>query len=245
MNPEKAQGLEGRLVVWINHRDGERCAGCGAGLDAGQFIQISREKGLRCLRCVGLTDLVFLGSGDAALTRRATAFSSRNAVVVKFSRRRKRNERQGILVEAGAIEKARESCLQDEARREVARRKRQARELVADEEYKKAFREEILRVFPSCPPEEAGEIARHACEKYSGRVGRSAAAREFDEEAIVLAVRARIRHRYTDYDELLADGLGVAEARGEVRGIIDRIDSAWRSAPPAGSPGPGEGAPRP
>lgn len=41
--------------------------------------------------------LVFLGAGDAALTRRAKAASGLSAVVVRFSRG-KRYERQGILV---------------------------------------------------------------------------------------------------------------------------------------------------
>ena len=59
-------------VVWISHKDGERCAGCGAELGAGRFIQISRETGIRCMNCAGYGDLVFLASGDAALTRRAT-----------------------------------------------------------------------------------------------------------------------------------------------------------------------------
>jgi hypothetical protein len=50
------------------------------------------------------------------------------------------------------------------------------------------------------------QIAEHACRKYSGRVGRSAAAKQFDEQAIQLAVVAHIRHRYIRYDELLFKG---------------------------------------
>jgi hypothetical protein len=73
----------GRPVVWISHKDGERCTVCGTKLRSGNFIRIARDTGIRCLTCPGLSDLVFLGSGDAALTRRAVAFSSRKAVVVK------------------------------------------------------------------------------------------------------------------------------------------------------------------
>ncbi len=60
-----------------------------------------------CMRCAGMDHLVFLPAGDAALTRRARASSELSAVVVRFSRSRKRYERQGILVEAAALEHAR------------------------------------------------------------------------------------------------------------------------------------------
>ncbi len=59
--------------------------------------------GPACLRCVGLDDLEFLPAGDALLTRRAKAKSARSAVVVRFSRSRRRYERQGLLVEAEAL----------------------------------------------------------------------------------------------------------------------------------------------
>ena len=39
-------------------------------------------------------------------------------------------------------------------------------------------------------------MAKHACEKYSGRVGRSAAAKSFDATAIDLAVKAHVRHTH-------------------------------------------------
>jgi len=51
-------------------------------------------------------DLEFLPSGDAALTRRATKASQLSAVVVRWSTRRNRYERQGILAEPAAIEQA-------------------------------------------------------------------------------------------------------------------------------------------
>jgi hypothetical protein len=215
-------------VVWISHKDGERCAGCGDELGSGRFIQINRESGIRCMKCAGFEDLVFLSSGDAALTRRATALSTRHAVVVKFSRARKRNERQGVLVEEQAVERAKAACDIDEASRAVGREKRRVRDRKLDEVYKGRFAGEIRRLFPGCPPDEAREIALHACEKCSGRVGRSAAAKDFETEAITLAVRARIRHRYTPYDQLLAQGLSVAEARLEIRDELERVCLEWR-----------------
>jgi hypothetical protein len=215
-------------VVWISHRDGERCAGCGDELGTGRFVQINRDSGIRCMKCAGFGDLIFLASGDAALTRRATALSTRHAVVVKFSRARKRNERQGILVEEQAVERAKAACDGDEGSRSAVREKRRVHDRKLDEVYKGRFAGEIMRLFPGCPLEEAREIALHACEKYSGRVGRSAGAKDFEAEAITLAVRARIRHRHTIYDKLLAQGHSVAGARLEIRDDLERVCLEWR-----------------
>jgi hypothetical protein len=59
--------------------------------------------GPACLRCVGLDGLEYLPAGDALLTRRAKAKSTQYAVVVRFSRTRRRYERQGLLVEPQAL----------------------------------------------------------------------------------------------------------------------------------------------
>jgi hypothetical protein len=64
------------------------------------------DPGPACMRCVGLDDLEFLGAGDALLTRRAKAKSTRCAVVVRFSKTRRRYERQGLLVEPQALAEA-------------------------------------------------------------------------------------------------------------------------------------------
>ena len=58
------------------------------------------------MNCVGFGDLVYLPAGDANLTRRVKAKSQRTAVVVRFSRSRKRYERQGLLVEEAAFNAA-------------------------------------------------------------------------------------------------------------------------------------------
>lgn len=79
-------------AAWTCHR----CGGTGALLMMG-------NPGPACLRCVGLDDLAFLPAGDALLTRRAKAKSARYAVVVRFSRSRRRYERQGLLVEPQAL----------------------------------------------------------------------------------------------------------------------------------------------
>lgn len=69
------------------------------------------NRGALCLSCADLDHLVFLPSGDAALTRRARKHSTLVAVVLKWSRARKRYERQGLLVEAQALEMAEKECL--------------------------------------------------------------------------------------------------------------------------------------
>ena len=66
-----------------------------------------------CLHCADLDHLVFLPRGNAALTRRASKHSTLRAVVVQFSRTRKRYERQGVLVEEAALERAEQECLAD------------------------------------------------------------------------------------------------------------------------------------
>ena len=80
-----------------------KCHRCGGG----EGLLIMETPGPLCLACAGLDDLEYLPSGDALLTRRAKARSERHAVVVRFSRTRKRYERQGILVEPQALREVR------------------------------------------------------------------------------------------------------------------------------------------
>ncbi len=219
---------EDRAVVWITHKGEECCADCGAEIFRGAFIQITRETGIRCLECAGFAGLVFLPSGDPALTRRATALSTCVATVVKFSKTRKRNERQGVLVEETAFEAAKRECGADASLREAQRHRRRIRDEAADRTYIARFAEKILELYPSCPPSDADAIARHACEKHSGRVGRTAAAKQLDPKAIALAVRAYIRHRYTTYDDLLAEGHEPFDARPQVAQQVNEILCDWK-----------------
>jgi len=76
-----------------------KCHRCGG---TGGFL-VMENPGPACLSCVGLGDLEFLPAGDALLTRRVKAKSARHAVVVRFSRTRRRYERQGLLVEPQAL----------------------------------------------------------------------------------------------------------------------------------------------
>ncbi len=91
-------------VVFEILRDSQRSE-WGAELPRGSFLTMEGEQAL-CLSCARMGDLEFLPAGDTALTRRATKYSGRTGVVVRFSRSRGRYERQGILVEEPALEKA-------------------------------------------------------------------------------------------------------------------------------------------
>ncbi len=98
----------------------------------------------------------------------------------------------------------------------------------ADARYVEQFAKRIGSLYPGCPRKEAVAVATRACEKHSGRVGRTAAAKEFDADAIDLAVRAHIRHAHTRYDRLLAQGWERDEARAATTPDVDRVVGRWQ-----------------
>jgi hypothetical protein len=214
------------VVFWIV-RD-SACAECGEALGKGRFLHMEGERPL-CLSCADLAHLVFLERGNTALTRRATRHSTLHAVVVRFSRARKRYERQGVLVEEAALAKAEAECLSDADARDAARERAATRLVELDAAYVEAFARRVGQLFPGCPRSARQAIAEHACQKYSGRVGRSAAAKELDVEPVELAVRAHIRHAHTPYDRLLAHGADRADARREVTSQVEAVLSRWSS----------------
>lgn len=205
------------------------CGECGSVLDRHAWISLAGERGALCLACADLDHLVFLPAGDVALTRRARKHSALAAVVLKWSRARKRYERQGLLVEDGALARAEIECLGDADARARARDREAARRAETDREHVERFARRVRDLFPSCPPGAELAIARHACLKYSGRVGRSAAAKALDEKAVLLAVAAHVRHVETGYDALLAAGHERHDARREVQPRVDEVLQAWRS----------------
>ncbi len=200
------------------------CADCGG---TGDLLRMD-DAGPLCLPCADLGHLVFLPAGDAALTRRATKASSLSAVVVRWSRTRKRYERQGVLVEEQSLTVAEEQCLTDQDARMRRRERDQVRRADEDERFQVRLAREISRMFPGCPPGRAVAIARHTGKRGTGRVGRSAAGRALDEDAITLAVIASIRHEETGYDTLLMSGLPRDAARDRVRPAIERVLTTWR-----------------
>jgi hypothetical protein len=215
-------GKPDELVVVLPLKDWT-CAGCDG---SGDFL-IMDDAGPLCLGCADLDHLIFIPAGDAALTRRAKRASRLSAVVVRWSRTRKRYERQGILAEEAALRQAEEQCLADEDVRLLRRERDQGRRASEDVAFQARMAEEIRRLFPGCPAQRATAIAQHAAVRGSGRVGRSAAGRALDDKAITMAVVASVRHEDTDYDDLLMSGAPRAIAREQVRPAIDRLLGAW------------------
>lgn len=201
------------IEVWLGR---QTCSRCSRATD--RFL----VDPVRCLACAGLDKLVYLPSGDPALTRRSKPV----AVVLVF--RKNRKERQGSLVTPENLAAARASCENDAERRKARRVADRVRRAAAEGEYVRRFAAAVVERFPGCPAEEASDIARRACQKSSGRVGRTAAAKELQPAAVELAVRAHIRHVHTSYDALLERGVELTEARRAVREKIETIVAQWR-----------------
>jgi hypothetical protein len=201
-------------------------------LGRGAWIVPAGEKGALCLACADLDQLVFLPAGDAALTRRARKYATLSAILLKWARARKRYERQGLLVDAQALERAEKDCLADSE----ARERRQAREALRrerlDRDYLKGFALRVGELFPGCPAGREMAIAEHACLTCSGRIGRSAWAKRLDEKAVRLAVVAHLRHTETPYDDLLMMGHDRRDAREMVSETIDRVLAQWEAPAP-------------
>ncbi|MEU6711129.1 DUF2293 domain-containing protein [Nonomuraea sp. NPDC046802] len=204
-------------LVAVSPLDAWTCAGCG---DTGPYL-IMEEERPHCLTCADLDHLVLLPAGNAALSRRAKQESGLSTVVVRFNRRRKVYQRIGLLVEQEALDAAEERCLADEEVRLRRRERDQVRRAEQDVEFQARMAAEIARLFPGCPEGRAKEIAEHAGQRGSGRVGRTAAAKALDENAITLAVIASIRHLDTDYDRMLMSGVPRMEARELIKERIE------------------------
>jgi hypothetical protein len=220
----EAQSRPPELVV-VSAVGDFTCPQCSGSDD----LLIMEGEGPLCMDCADLGHLVFLPRGDAALTRRAKRASGLSAVVVRFSRARKRYERQGLLVEPEALEQAELECLEDNDVRLRRRVRDEQRRGGEDRDLHVRFAASIAELFPGCPPERAEAIAAHAASRGSGRVGRSAAGRALDPEAVTLAVVSSVRHRDTRYDLLLMSGVERAEARAQVRSDVERVLDEWRS----------------
>lgn len=103
--PEATDRSQELLVFRV--RQDTRCAECNIELERGSLLRVEGERAL-CLGCADLDHLEYLPRGDAALTRRARMHCTLQAVVLEWSRSRKRYERQGVLVESVALRQAEE-----------------------------------------------------------------------------------------------------------------------------------------
>ena len=101
---------------------------------------------------------------------------------------------------------------------------------VEDKEYVAAFTEAVMRQFPGCPLSEASEIAAHACTRSSGRVGRTAAAKELNAEKVRLAVIAHVRHLHTNYDSIIERTHDKRGSRAKIKDNVTAVLQAWTRA---------------
>lgn len=214
------------LRVFIKTSSDSECDKCQK-LIYQKNIMYSEANKAYCLKCVNLDTLTFLGSGDATLSRRARKNSHKFAAVVEFNKRRKRYERRGILVEQLAIDAAEMECNNDASTRAVSRAKSEVKRQEDDYDFTTEFTLQIKKYFPRCPHKEIIAIAQHATVRSSGRVGRTAAAKNFDEEMIRLAVIAYIRHQHTDYDRLLLNRTAKQIARKLIQAPLQRKLQSW------------------
>jgi hypothetical protein len=222
--PPPDRQRRGELVVIMPLRDWT-CASCASN---GDFLTMD-DAGPLCMSCAELDHLVFLPAGDAAITRRAKRASGLWAAVVRFSRARRRYERQGVLVEEAALEQAEAECLADAELRARRRERSAIKRREEDVELQSRMAARITSIFPGCPRSRAEEIAQHAAARGSGRIGRSAAGRQLQDRALELAVTASVRHRDTNYDELLMAGCDRNQARAQVSDEVTRVLDAWRT----------------
>jgi hypothetical protein len=168
-------------------------------------------------------DVVFVGKGNAALTRRLMAVAVYE--VMMKPHRRGYSSRWGLLVRPEDLQAARADLAATETRRtrqrEYSQQRREQQETTRREEFKEAGR----RQFPKIPAGILDQIVAHTTEVGSRRVGRS---RDADlDDVVFLAVQAWVRHHRTRYDELLRAGFPSAEARAQVQGKIDRVMTDW------------------
>lgn len=75
------------------------------------------------------------------------------------------------------------------------------------------------------PQETLELIIGHSFLKGSGRVGR--ATTTTDKRKATLAVEAHIRHKHTQYEDMLAAGADRKTAREEVWPLVVAIEEAW------------------
>ena len=216
------------MNIFITKKESLKCSSCNKAIAVGEAFVAETEKHKgTCFNCSPYVNAAFLKPGNAALTIRSKKYSSYCGVVFSWNQRRKRFERRGQYVEADAITKAEQECAADARERELKNERAAIKRAEQDKIYIEAFSKAIREMYPNCPKNREIAIATHACEKYSGRVGRTAKAKEFDKAMIDLAVEAHIRHTETNYDSQFGRGKAKSEIRSEVKRDINAILRKW------------------
>ncbi|WP_405206523.1 DUF2293 domain-containing protein [Aquimarina sp. LLG6339-5] len=215
--------------IFLTRKEKQRCVCCGKRIPFGKsFIAETEDHKGTCFACSPFLGYSLLPAGNAAMTRRSKKHSKLCGVVLKWNQRRKRYERKGQFVEEIAIEKARLECENDREARELKNKKAAIVREQKDKVYILNFANAIRNKYPNCPQKREFKIASHACEKHSGRVGRTADAKEFDPQMIDLAVQAHIRHTETNYDEQFGKGKRKTEIRSDVQSKIESVLNKWK-----------------
>jgi len=216
------------LNIYLTKKETLKCSNCHKRIGLGQAYVAETEKHRgTCFSCSPFVKATFLKPGNAALTRRSKKHSSYCGVLLAWNRRRKRFERKGQYVEAIAIAKAQQECAADEKERALKNEKAAVVRAAQDKIYITEFSKAIRQFYPHCPKNREVAIAKHACEKYSGRVGRSSKAKVFDKAMIDLAVEAHIRHKETNYDSQFGTGKTKRSIRSDVKQDINAILKKW------------------
>ena len=214
--------------IYLTKKDTLKCNSCRKSIGFGQaFVAETENHRGTCFACSPFVKADFLEPGNAALTRRSKKHSSYCGILFSWNRRRKRFERKGQYVEARAIALAEIECEEDEKKRALKNEKAAVVRAAQDKIYIKEFSIAIRKLYPNCPKNREIAIAKHACEKYSGRVGRTADAKQFDKGMIDLAVEAHIRHKETNYDSQFNKGIAKRSIRSNVKQDIEKVLEKW------------------
>ena len=218
------------ITVFIARRD-VTCGECGEALGRHAWITLDRDRGALCLACADLDHLVFLPAGNTA-RRHDEPRSTRPSPPSCWNGAAHANVTSGRACwwRRRLWPKLKRNAWPTPMRGSGAARVKSS---AAPKKTRSMWRA-LPRPSASCilPAHLAREqvIAEHACRKYSGRVGRSAAAKKLDAEAVRLAVIAHVRHAETTYDQLLSQGYERRDARGEVEGQVARVLARWAGA---------------
>ena len=214
--------------IFLTKKETLKCSKCRKRIGLGQaFVAETEKHNGTCFSCSPYLNATFLKPGNAALTSRSKKHSSYCGVLFAWNGRRKRFERKGQYVEAKAIETAEQECADDEKDRALKNEKAAVVRAAQDKIYIEEFSKAIRGFYPNCPKSREEAIAKHACEKYSGRVGRSAKAKKFDKVMIDFAVEAHIRHKETNYDSQFGIGKTKRAIRSDVKQDIASILRKW------------------
>jgi hypothetical protein len=216
-------------IIFLSRKEKQICSRCYGIIPKGhRFVAETEKSRGTCFKCSDFRHGTLLPSGDAAMTRRSKKHSPFCGVVQEWNQRRKRYERKGQYVEPNAIILAMQECEADKGKRAIQNEKAAIVRAKQDEIYILEFSKAIKKRYPNCPANRENEIATHACEKYSGRVGRTASAKEFDSKMIDLAVEAHIRHSETNYDNEFGKGKRKKEIRADIKFDVVKIMGNWR-----------------